>query len=148
MNVAIQCLKKMVISRALATFLAAVTLATAADAAGEKPRVTLITGDEDGREPLHTVVPEYPRLARRDRVEGQVQVCFNVDRNGRTYRLAVRTSSNRVFEKPAIKAVRQSSYRPLADADRLPAIKTCRTFRFSLEPVVIEDPVLLIPDSD
>ena len=65
-------------------------------------------------------------------LEGDVQVCFNVDREGRPYRIAVRTSTNRVFEKPAIRAIRASRYQPLPDSQPVPAIKTCRTFRFRL----------------
>lgn len=91
--------------------------------------------DDDGHErvPLDTVAPAYPAVARRDRIEGDVKVCFNVDREGRPYRIAVRSSTNRVFEKPAIRAIRASRYQPLPEGQEVPAIKTCRTFRFRLE---------------
>lgn len=110
-------------------------LLLAAIAAAEEPRITHF--DDGGRErvPMNTVVPAYPAIARRDRIEGDVQVCFNVNRKGRPYRIAVRNSSNRVFEKPAIRAVRASRYHPLPKDQDVPAIKTCRTFRFRLEPV-------------
>jgi hypothetical protein len=62
-----------------------------------------------------------------------VQVCFDVDRQGRTRRIAVRNSTHRAFEKPSIKAVRASTFRALEDSDPLQAIKTCRTFIYSLE---------------
>ena len=87
------------------------------------------------RIPEQTVVPSYPRKARRDRVEGEVRVCFEIDRKGRPRRIAVRNSSNRAFEKPSVKAVRASRFKPLDDAESVPAIKSCRTFIFSLEPV-------------
>ena len=87
-----------------------------------------------GRIPLQTVAPEYPRKARRDRVEAQVEVCFEINREGRPRRIAVRNSTNRAFEKPSIKAVRASSFRPLNDDEELQSIKSCRTFIFSLEP--------------
>lgn len=90
---------------------------------------------EPDRTPLQTVVPVYPESARRDRLEGEVQVCFHVDRDGRPYRIAVRTSSHRVFERPSIDAVRASTYVPLDPGQKLPAIKTCRTFRFRLTAV-------------
>lgn len=90
---------------------------------------------ESGRIPLQTVVPVYPESARRDRLEGEVQVCFHVDRDGRPYRVAVRTSTHRVFERPSIEAVRASTYAPLDPGVKLPAIKTCRTFRFRLTSV-------------
>ena len=92
------------------------------------------------RVPLHTVVPVYPMRALQDRLQGDVEVCFDVDRSGRTSRIAVRRSSHRIFEKPAIQAVKSSSYKPLPDDEVMTGIKTCRTFRFRLDPVAIEDP--------
>lgn len=94
--------------------------------------------DDTERKPLFTVIPDYPEEARRDRIEGEVQVCFDVTRDGRTRRIAVRRSSHRIFEKPAIRAVRASSYLPLAENAVISGIKACRTFRFTLEPVVVE----------
>lgn len=97
------------------------------------------TGDTaTDRVPVYTVVPDYPKVARRDRIEGEVQVCFEIDRKGRTRRVAVRRSTHRLFEKPARRAVKQSTYAPLPKDAEVPAIKACRTFRFSLEPAVTE----------
>jgi TonB family protein len=86
------------------------------------------------RMPRNTVVPDYPEIARRDRIEGEVQVCFEITRDGRPRRIAVRTSTNRLFEKPARKAVRNSTWAPLKDGEKASDIKACRTFRFSLVP--------------
>lgn len=86
------------------------------------------------RVPLHTVVPDYPAIAKRDRVEGEVEVCFNIDARGRPYRIAVRRSTHRIFEKPSMRAVRASSYRPLPRGQKPSGIKNCRTFRFYLDP--------------
>lgn len=107
------------------------SMATVAD-------VARVDSDTD-RVPLHTIIPEYPRIARRDRIEGEVQVCFEITRDGRTRRIAVRRSTHRLFEKPAIRAVRHSTFRPLPDEAELPSIKACRTFRFSLQPVAGND---------
>lgn len=90
---------------------------------------------EEERVPLHTVVPDYPAVAKRDRVEGEVEVCFNIDAQGRPYRIAVRHSTHRIFEKPSMRAVRASSYRPLPRGQKPSGIKNCRTFRFRLDPV-------------
>ena len=95
-------------------------------------------GETGERKPSHTMVPVYPERARRDRLEGDVQVCFNVDRTGKTHRVRVRKSSHRIFEKPAVLAVRLSRYEPLPEAEMPVGIKTCRTFRFRLTPVVAE----------
>jgi TonB family protein len=88
----------------------------------------------------YTVVPIYPDLARRERLEGDVQVCFNVDRSGIPHRVRVRRSTNRIFEKPSLLAVRASTYQPLPEGRKPSGIKTCRTFRFRLNPVAIERP--------
>ena len=112
-------------------FLAALMLSNMAsgDDAVEK-----FDSDTD-RVPLLTTVPDYPEVARRDRIQGEVQVCFNITRDGYPRRIAVRSSSNRLFEKPAMKAVRKSTWVRLDDDQAMSGIKACRTFRFSLVPV-------------
>jgi protein TonB len=112
--------------------LVAAALLAAGAAAADAPETRLEDGSRE-RVPLNTVAPAYPEAARRDRIEGDVQVCFNVDRDGRPYRIAVRSSSNRAFEKPAIRAIRASRYQPVPKDREVPSIKTCRTFRFRLE---------------
>jgi TonB family protein len=106
--------------------------------AQEETIVEYVPGDEGKRQPLYTVVPAYPEKARRARVEGEVEVCFKVTREGQTSRVAVRRSTNRAFEKPARDAVRDSTYRPLPKDEELSGIKTCRTFRFRLSPVTVD----------
>ena len=114
------------------SLLIALALLAGAVNAEEQPTVEYVPGYEGARVPLHTVVPLYPEKARRARVEGEVEVCFNVDREGNTKRVAVRRSTNRVFEKPARDAVKASTYHPLPPDQELTGIKTCRTFRFML----------------
>lgn len=97
------------------------------------------TDSDTDRVPLQTIVPDYPEVARRDRIEGNVQVCFNISRRGYPRRIAVRHSSNRAFEKVAMKAVRKSTWQPLARDVEMSGIKACRTFRFSLVPVSQDD---------
>ena len=104
-------------------------------AGGQSPTLS-DSGSE--RKPAFTVIPDYPKVARRDRIEGEVQVCFDIRRDGRTRRIAVRKSTHRLFEKPAIRAVRASTYVPLPKDAVVSGIKACRTFRFTLEPVVVE----------
>lgn len=87
------------------------------------------------RVPLLTTVPDYPEVARRDRIQGEVQVCFNITRDGYPRRIAVRSSTNRLFEKPAMKAVRKSTWVRLDKDEAMSGIKACRTFRFTLIPV-------------
>ncbi len=121
-------------------FTATLLFATAVAIAAGEAMVEHMPVDTGVRVPLHTVVPQYPEKARRNRIEGEVEVCFKVSREGRTKRVAVRRSTNRVFEKPSRDAIRQSTYRPLAENMELSGIKTCRTFRFYLSSVAIETP--------
>ena len=97
------------------------------------------TDSATDRVPLHTVIPDYPRTARRDRIEGEVQVCFNITRDGHPTRIAVRRSTHRIFEKPSRKAVRQSTWLPIGKDEPMSGIKACRTFRFNLVPVSAEE---------
>lgn len=122
-----------------ATLMALALLMTGVQSvANDDTRQKISTNADLERMPLHTVIPDYPKVARRDRIEGEVQVCFEITREGRTRRIAVRKSTNRVFERPAIRAVRASSYEPLPRDAAMSGIKSCRTFRFRLEAVVQE----------
>ena len=116
-------------------------LALPAGAADDDADVAHLMDDSSDRKPLQTMVPQYPEKARQKRLTGEVEVCFHVDRDGKTSRVSVRRSTHRVFEKPAILAVRASTYYPLEEGQQLSGIKTCRTFRFQLTPVAIERPL-------
>ena len=114
------------------------TALTLSNLASGDDAVEKFDSDTD-RVPLLTTVPDYPEVARRDRIQGEVQVCFNITRDGYPRRIAVRSSSNRLFEKPAMKAVRKSTWMRLDDDEAMSGIKACRTFRFSLVPVEKDD---------
>ena len=123
--------------RASSVVVAAAMLASAISEANDG--VEQIDSGTD-RLPLHTFIPDYPEIARRDRIEGEVQVCFDISRDGYPLRIAVRRSTNRLFEKTARKAVRKSTWVPLTEDQEASGVKACRTFRFTLVPVE-EDPV-------
>ena len=114
-------------------------LLSAALGAQEGSSVIRYVDEDSDRVPVHTVVPTYPEKARRQRVEGEVQVCFDIDRDGRPYRIAVRNSSHRMFEKPAKLAVRASTWLPLRPEEQKSGIKTCRLFRFELERIPVSE---------
>lgn len=122
----------------IAGYLLFVILIPAAVSA-ESTTITRYIDEDTDRVPVHTTVPQYPRIARRDRIEGSVRVCYHVDKNGRPYRVAVRSSTHRIFEKPSMRAVKASRYKPLEPGDKTSGIKTCRTFKFELAPVVAEN---------
>ncbi|MEM8817536.1 MAG: energy transducer TonB [Pseudomonadota bacterium] len=112
---------------------ASLLLLLAAEAPASDDKVTAAHLNLE-RKPVNTVIPAYPEKARRDRVEGDVLVCYHIDRGGKPRGIGVRRSSHRVFERPAIRAVKQSRYAPLAPEQAPSPAKTCRTFRFRLNP--------------
>lgn len=125
-------------NRTCSLSMALIVLATSA-VADEGPSLIRYVDEDSDRTPLYTVAPNYPEKALRDRIEGEVQVCFEIDRSGRAYRIAVRESSHRMFEKPAKLAVRASSWVPLGPDEKKSGIKTCRTFRFELESIALSE---------
>ncbi len=116
------------------------SLAASGSTRADDAEFTHLRDASEDRRPVHTVVPVYPELARRERVEGDVQICFNIDRKGKPHRVRVRRSTNRIFEKPSVVAVRASTYEPLPEYRKTSGVKTCRTFRFRLDPVAVERP--------
>lgn len=120
--------------------LSPVALLALVASAADDADITHLTDDSSERKPLQTQFPQYPEKARRERLTGEVEVCFNVDRDGKTSRVSVRRSTHRIFERPSILAAKASTYHPLAEGKKLSGIKTCRTFRFQLTPVAIEQP--------
>jgi len=97
--------------------------------------VSHFTDSSSERPPAVTAFPKYPSVARRDRIEGEAMVCFNIDKRGRVVRPSVRSSTHRIFEKPAMAAIRRSSFEPLEAGEKPATAKTCRTYRFRLDPV-------------
>jgi TonB family protein len=107
--------------------------------------ITLDTIDGDSshtdgkRNPARTVIPEYPRQAWLERIEGGVQVCFYVTRGGRPYSIAVRHSDHKAFERPAREAVKISWFEAIPRSEKVPPIKSCRTFQFRLEALETDE---------
>jgi TonB family protein len=87
------------------------------------------------RLPAVTAFPKYPSIARRDRIEGEAVVCFHIDARGKVVRPSIRSSTHKIFEKPAMRAIRRSSFTPLADGKKPAVAKTCRTYRFRLDRI-------------
>jgi TonB family protein len=99
--------------------------------------VTHIFDTSTDRVPLVTAFPRYPSVARRDRIEGEATVCFKIKTNGKISRPSMRESSHRIFVRPTLRAIKKSTFAPLAPNQILATAKTCRTYRFRLEPVVV-----------
>jgi len=87
------------------------------------------------RTPAITAFPNYPRIARRDRIEGEAVVCFKISLDGRIRSIRTKSYSNRIFRRPALRAIKDSSFKTLGPNEMFSAARTCRTYRFRLEPV-------------
>ncbi len=68
-------------------------------------------------------------------MEGETTVCFTVNSRGQIIRPGIRSSSHKIFEKPALEAIRASTFEPLKPGQTKSVLKTCRIFRFRLDPI-------------
>jgi TonB family protein len=87
------------------------------------------------RSPAATAFPDYPAEQRRDRVEGETTVCFRINAAGEIVRPKVRSSTHRAFEKPAMAAIRESLFVPLAADEGESPAEVCRVYRFRLKAI-------------
>jgi TonB family protein len=88
------------------------------------------------RTPALTAFPRYPSVARRDRIEGEATVCFKIRADGKISRPVVTDRTHKIFAKPALRAIKKSTFEPLGPGRILATARTCRIYRFRLEPVV------------
>jgi TonB family protein len=93
-----------------------------------------VTDSSNDRTPSITAFPSYPHIARRDRIEGEAVVCFRIATDGRIHSIRVKSYSKRIFRRPAIRAIKDSSFEALRLHERYSSERTCRTYRFRLEP--------------
>ena len=129
-------------SRRPAAFVAAACLLTgspaiAAEEANGVVRHFIDTNTD--RVPALTAFPKYPSIARRDRIEGEATVCFKIRANGRISRAVVTDYSHKIFSKPALRAIKKSNFEPLGPNQILKTARTCRTYRFRLDPILAGD---------
>jgi len=112
------------------------------------PATTLHAGEEStavmhfidtstDRVPALTAFPKYPSIARRDRIEGEATVCFKIKANGRVSRPVVTEYTHKIFSKPSLRAIKKSNFEPIGPAQILATARTCRTYRFRLDPIVV-----------
>jgi protein TonB len=114
-----------------------IVLASGVSAAQENTsREHFLSDSQRERDPAVTAFPKYPYVARRDRLEGEATVCFTVNARGQVIRPSIRSSSHRIFERPAMKAIRESTFDPLKPGETKSNLKTCRVFRFKLDPIL------------
>jgi TonB family protein len=112
---------------------------TPAFAQQDSTQVTHFLDSNTDRVPLLTAFPTYPSVARRDRIEGEAKVCFMIKQDGRIAKVRLRSATHRIFRKPALRAIKKSSFEPLGPNQVFAMSRTCRTYRFRLEPILVDN---------
>ncbi|MDA0679804.1 MAG: energy transducer TonB [Proteobacteria bacterium] len=112
-------------------------LATAIAIAQDSPDVTHFIDLNTDRSPAVTAFPKYPSIARRDRIEGETTVCFKIKANGQISRPVVTESSHRIFARPALLAMKKSSFEPVGPGQIVGTARSCRIYRFRLDPILV-----------
>jgi len=102
-------------------------------------RTTHFIDSSSDRTPAKTSFPTYPKIARRDRIEGDATVCFRVDIDGRVKGAKVQNYTHRIFRRPALRAMKESSFEPLKPTETFSTARSCRTYRFRLEPILADN---------
>ena len=105
----------------------------------ETTDVTHFIDTSTDRVPALTAFPKYPRVARRDRIEGEATVCFKIKADGRISRPVVTESTHRIFSKPALRAIKKSSFEALGPGQVLDSARSCRIYRFRLDPILVDN---------
>lgn len=84
-------------------------------------------------EPIKTVLPEYPEVARKAGLEGKVTIAVIVDENGNVIHAEVINSSNQVFNEAALKAAYGYKFKPGMMKDKKVKVKVIIPFAFKLQ---------------
>ncbi|MEO0203019.1 MAG: energy transducer TonB [candidate division WOR-3 bacterium] len=84
-------------------------------------------------EPIRTVLPEYPEVARKAGLEGRVTIAVIVDENGDVIHAEVVNSTNKVFEESALKAAYQYKFKPGMMKDKKVKVRVIIPFAFKLQ---------------
>lgn len=109
----------------------------ASSATAQSTLLRFFVDSSTDRTPATTAFPQYPRIARRDRIEGDATVCFRIGIEGNIHSIKVQNYSHRIFRRPALQAIKASSFEPLGPNEILQRARSCRTYRFRLTPVTV-----------
>lgn len=74
------------------------------------PRTELVSAEESPE--LRSIEADYPRGARRARIQGRVVLQFVVETDGRAYDIRIVESLHPICDAEAVRAVREARFRP------------------------------------
>ena len=83
--------------------------------------------------PVHIVNPTHPWEMRRLGIPGDVDVCLVIDPTGKVIDAQVASSTDPVFEEPAISALKQWTFKPASLAGLAYTTRAVVPVRFTFE---------------
>ncbi|MEO0216989.1 MAG: TonB family protein [candidate division WOR-3 bacterium] len=82
---------------------------------------------------VKAVQPEYPDLAKKAGIEGRVVVSVIVDENGNVINAEIISSTNSIFNEPALKAAYKYKFSPAMMKDKKVKVKVLIPFNFTVQ---------------
>ncbi len=82
---------------------------------------------------LKQAIPEYPEIARKAGIEGRVVIRAVVDENGNVIQAEVISSTNEIFNEPALKAAYKYKFSPAMMKDKPVKVRVIIPFVFKLQ---------------
>ena len=111
-----------------------VHLAPTVDTGSAMSKMSLSAGSDRDTIPLVRFSPDYPQRALINGLEGWVQVRFTITGAGSVRDVVVVTSSNTIFEKPAVSAILRWRYNPrIVDGVAVDSVGIQTIIRFTIE---------------
>ena len=83
--------------------------------------------------PIKTPEPKYPTALKREGVSGIVSVTCVIDENGKVISAKAAKSTRVDFEKPALEAIQNWTFKPATKDGKPVKVRVTIPFRFNLE---------------
>jgi protein TonB len=93
---------------------------------------SVLFGSSFGPKFLHRDPPQYPYSARRQKLEGMVVLMLAIGADGSLQNIEVCESSNEVFVRPSIEAIKKSSFFPAVRNGVPITVRALLTIRYAL----------------
>ncbi len=117
------------------TKLAAIMLAASANVEDQPPTEGIDELPLDAPPiPIKVATPKYPRDAIRRELNGRTVACFKIDARGRIRNAQVVQTSDKLFTRATLAAIKRSTFRPARRGNETVAASYCRSYRFDLNP--------------
>lgn len=117
------------IKRSSALVAAIVAASLLASNAGANPAGARYYSSKDLRV-IESPLPDYPRRAEQEAIEGYTLVEFTVMPDGTVVEPAVAETSNHLFGRAAVKAIESWKFEPVVDGEATVPVRSTMRFNF------------------